>query len=71
MPVLSLPPSFAAVLNAFRSCFTAPTFRTFTAMVAGLLAQPGKRTVTGMRMGARLAGIWHHARGHGFFSAAR
>jgi hypothetical protein len=30
-----------------------------------------KRTVTGMLAGARLAGRWHHARAHRFFSAAR
>ncbi len=40
-------------------------------MVAGFLAQPGLRTVTGMLAGARLAGVWHHTRAHRFFSAAR
>ena len=40
-------------------------------MAAGLLGQPGCCTVTGMLAGARLAGIWHHARAHRFFSAAR
>jgi hypothetical protein len=29
-------------------CFTAPTFRTFQALVGGFLAQPGLRTVTGI-----------------------
>jgi hypothetical protein len=37
------------------TCFAAPTFRTFTVLVAGFLAQPGLRTVTGMQTGARLA----------------
>jgi hypothetical protein len=54
-----------------RPCFTAPTFRTFQALVGGFLAQPGLRTVTGMLVGARLAGRWHHARAHRFFAAAR
>jgi DDE superfamily endonuclease len=36
-----------------------------------LVAQPGLRTITGMLAGARLAGVWHHARAHRFFAAAR
>lgn len=36
----------------FRPCFTAPTFRTFCALGAGLLAQTGRRTVCGMLTGA-------------------
>jgi hypothetical protein len=71
MPTPTIPPSFAAVLATFQSCFTAPTYRTFTAMAAGLLGQPGRATVTGMLTGARLAGIWHHARAHRFFATSR
>lgn len=71
MPTPTIPPSFATLLATFRSCFTAPTYRTFTAMAAGLLGQPGRATVTGMLTGARLAGFWHHTRAHRFFSAAR
>jgi hypothetical protein len=41
----SLPRSLADLLIVFRPCFTAPTFATFRAMVAGFLAQPGLRTV--------------------------
>jgi SRSO17 transposase len=67
----TIPGSFAELLGAFRACFTAPTFTTFTALCAGLLAQPGPGTVTGMLAGARLAGIWHHARAHRFFTSAR
>jgi DDE superfamily endonuclease len=71
MPVVTLPSSLADLLCCFRPCFTAPTFRTFHAMVVGFLAQPGRRTVTGMLVGARLAGVWQHARAHRFFSTAR
>src|SRR4029450_8617549 len=71
MPVWSLPRSRADLLACFQGCFTVPTFGTFTGLVAGLVAQPGLRTVTGMLAGARLAGRWHHARAHRFFSAAR
>ena len=71
MPTWSVPRSLADLLACFQGCFTAPTFRTFTALVAGFVAQPGLRTVTGMLAGARLAERWHHARAHRFFSAAR
>jgi len=71
MPTLSLPSSLAELLAAFRPCFTAPTFTTFTALVSGFLAQQGPGTVTGMLVGARLSHRWHHTRAHRFFSAAR
>jgi hypothetical protein len=66
-----LPGAFTRVLVTFRPCFTAPTFETFTMMVAGLFAQPVRRTVCGMLTGAGLAQIWHHGRAHRFFSHAR
>ena len=62
MPTPSRPRSLADLLIVFGPCFTAPTFRTFCALVMGFLAQPGRRTVTGMLVGARLAGRWHHTR---------
>jgi hypothetical protein len=71
MPAWSLPRLLADLLACVQGCFTGPTFRTRTALVAGFVAQPGPRTVTGMLAGARLAGRWHHARAHRFFSAAR
>jgi hypothetical protein len=67
----TLPPSLAGLLWVFRSCFTAPSFRTFTALLAGMAAQPGRRTVCGMLTGAGLAGVWHHSRAHWFFGRAR
>jgi hypothetical protein len=69
--VLTLPGALTRVLVTFRPCFTAPTFQTFTMLVAGLFAQPAGRTVCGMLTGAGLARIWHHGRAHRFFSAAR
>jgi hypothetical protein len=68
---VTLPVSVLRVLEVFRPCFTAPTFETFTALVAGLVAQPVGRTVCGMLTGAGLARVWHHCRAHRFFSAAR
>jgi hypothetical protein len=67
----SLPRSLADLLIVFRPCFTAPTFATFRAMVAGFMAQPGLRTVTGMLVGARLAGRRHHDLAYRFFATAR
>jgi hypothetical protein len=66
----TLPASLAGLLWVFRPCFTGPTFRTFAALVAGLVAQPGRRTVCGMLVGAGLAGVWHHWRAHRFFARA-
>lgn len=67
----TLPAALSRVLDPIRTCFTAPTFATFTALVSGFLAQPVGRTVCGMLTGAGLAQVWHHARAHRFFSAAR
>jgi hypothetical protein len=71
MPAWSLPPSLADLLVCFRGCFTAPTFQTFSWLVAGFVAQPGARTVCGMLAGARRVGRWHHSRAHRFFAVAR
>src|SRR6266702_972098 len=67
----SLPRSLADLLIVFRPCFTAPTCATFRAMVAGFLAQPGLRTVTGMLAGAGWAGRRHHDLAYRFFATAR
>lgn len=70
LPSLTLPGSWLRLLGSFRSCFTAPTFTTFTMLVSGLAARTSGRTVTGMLIGAGLSGIWHHSRSHRFFSRA-
>jgi hypothetical protein len=71
LQVETLPPSLAGVLWAFRSCFTGPTFRTFCALTAGLVAAPARRSVCGVLTGAGLGGVWHHSRAHWFFAGAR
>jgi hypothetical protein len=68
-PELSLPVSLMSVLLPLAPCFTAPTFRTFCGLVAGLTGQVRRRTVVGMLLGACLA--WPHDRAHYFFSRAR
>lgn len=63
-----LPVSWFRLLSEFRSCFTAPTFTTFTMVVSGMVARPQRRTVTGMLIGAGMSRAWHHSRAHRFFS---
>jgi DDE superfamily endonuclease len=70
LPVMA-PASLTALLAVFAPLFTAPSFRTFTALACGFLAQPGKRTVCGMLSGAGLSRLWPHDRAHWFFSRAR
>ncbi len=70
LPGLTLPPSLLALLAAFQPCFTAPSFRTFSALAAGFLAQTGRSTVCGMLTGAGLSRAWRHDRAHRFFSHA-
>ena len=69
--VPTLPGSLERVLEAFRPCFTTPTFTTFVTLLAGMVAQPANRTVCGMLAGAGVAGVWHHSRAHRFFAYAR
>lgn len=69
--LLHVPASLDELLSLLASCFTQPTFQSFRALVVGQVSQTGLRTVTGMLVGARLAGIWDHCRAHRFFSHAR
>ncbi len=69
--LLDVPASLDSLLSLLRACFSQPTFQTFRALIVGQLAQTQQRTVCGMLVGARLSGVWHHARAHRFFSQAR
>ncbi len=66
-----VPVSLDGLLVLLRPCFTQPTFQSFRGLLVGQISQTGQRTVTGMLIGARLSGVWHHARAHRFFSHAR
>ena len=66
-----VPASLMTLLAVFSPLFTAPSFRTFTGLACGFLAQSGKRTVCGMLTGAGLSRSWSHDRAHYFFSRAR
>lgn len=70
LPAPNIPTS-TVLLSGFRTCFTAPGYRTFSSVVTGLVAQTRRRTVCGMLLGAELEHSWRHTRAHGFFSAAR
>ena len=71
LPPVMLSILLRRLLDAFTGCFTAPTLPVFQAMVFGLVAQTGQRTVCGMLSGAGLATSWSHDRAHRFFSTAR
>lgn len=70
LPDVTIPVSLAVLLEGFRPCFTAPSFRTFRALVVGMLAAGGRRTVCGMLVGAGLSVLWPHDRAHRFFARA-
>jgi hypothetical protein len=55
--VLLAPASLMTLLPVF-----SPSFRAFTMLVCGFLAQSGKRTVCGMLAGAGLSRLWPHDR---------
>src|SRR5205823_13638999 len=69
--VLPVPASLMPLLAVFSPLFTAPSFRTFTMLACGFLAQSGKRTVCGMLTGAGLSRLGSRDRAHEFFSRAR
>jgi hypothetical protein len=69
--LLDVPASLDGLLVLLRPCFTQPSFQTFRALLVGQICQTAQRTVCGMLVGARLSGVWHHARAHRFFSLAR
>jgi hypothetical protein len=71
LPGLTLPASPAGLPGALRPCFTAPSFRTFCGLAAGLAGQVRRRTVCGMLLGSGLARAWPHDRAHYFFARAR
>ncbi|MCY0924506.1 transposase [Streptomyces sp. H27-G5] len=67
---MTLPASLLLVLRVTRPCFTKHSFETFCHLAAGMVAQTGRRTVTGMLTGAGLSRLWPHHRAHAFFSRA-
>ena len=70
-PVPVVPDSLAALLSLLRPVFTAPTYDIFCWLLVGFISRVNQHTVCGMWQAARLAGVFHHSRAHGFFAAAR
>jgi integrase len=68
---LPVPASLAGMLACFVPLFTAPSFRAFTVLACGFLAQTEKRTVCGMLAGVGLARLRPHDRAHFFFARDR
>jgi hypothetical protein len=67
----ALPASLARLLSLLRPAFTAPSFDTFCWLVHGFIGRVGEHTITGVWQAARLAGVLHHSRAHGFFACRR
>lgn len=66
-----LPESLAAMLLAFEGCFTAPSFRNFTIIVAGWLHCLGRRTITAVALASGGVGERHISVFHRFFGRAQ
>lgn len=71
LQAVTLPPSLGVLVEVFRSCFTAPSFRSFTVLLAGLISCTETRTVCGMLTASGWAGQRHHDWAHRFFASAR
>lgn len=71
MPPLIVPQSFVPLLLAVQPCFHAPTFRTFSLLVAGWLHCQGRRTVTAVVVAAGAVGSRHISVFHRFFARAQ
>lgn len=67
----SIPESFNSVLRGFRSCFTRPSFRTFTQLVAGWIVCRDRRWITRVFQAIAPRRRKHLASYYRFFSCAR
>jgi hypothetical protein len=70
MPEVIVPQAFVPLLAAFESCFTAPTYRVFSLVVAGWLRCQGRRTVTAVAVASGAVGTRHISGFHRFFGRA-
>lgn len=67
----SIIPSFSSLLEAFRSCFTAPSFESFRHLMVGWVLCIGRHTTTRVVQAAGVVGLKHHTSFHRFFRLAR
>ena len=70
MPEIILPSTMVSVLGAFEPCFTAPSYRTFSLLVAGWIHCLGRRTVTAVAVASGGVERRHISVFHRFFSRA-
>ena len=66
-----VPETFLPLLAAFQPCFTAPSFRNFSVLVAGWIQCLGRRTITGVVLAAGAVGSRHISVFHRFFTRAQ
>jgi len=65
-----LPGTLVSLLVAFEPCFTAPSHRTFSLLVAGWIHCQGRRTVTAVAVASGAVDRYHISVFHRFFSRA-
>ena len=70
MPEIILPSTFVGLLVAFEPCFHAPSYRTFSLLVAGWIHCVGRRTITAVAVASGGVDHCHISVFHRFFSRA-
>ena len=70
MPEMILPSTFVGLLVAFEPCFSAPSYRTFSWLVAGWIHCLGRRTITAVAVASGGVDRCHISVFHRFFSRA-
>lgn len=70
MPDIILPSTFVGLLVAFEPCFHAPSYRTFSLLVAGWIHCRGRRTITAVAVASGGVDCCHISVFHRFFSRA-
>jgi hypothetical protein len=71
MPDAAIVASFSELLQAFSSCFTRPSFRSFMVLACGWVLDLRRRTVTEVVRAAQALDIKHISSFHRFFSRGR
>ncbi len=69
LPEPAVPPWLMALVSRL-GAFTSSSLRAFVALLTGLGAASGKRTVTGVLTAAGLSRAWSHDRARAFFARA-
>jgi DDE superfamily endonuclease len=70
MPEMMLPSTMVGLLVAFEPCFSAPSYRTFSLVIAGWIHGLGRRTVTAVAVASGGLDRCHISVFHRFFSRA-